>query len=111
MQISRTDKIKFNGIKLSDSSFKHSQNIVRHLESRGYNVLGHKTFWVNNTFKDKQNTFKYVRAKNCFSDFDVGVLFFPWSRETYLVSSFFGEQKMLRHVSKIDKNIVINLLF
>ncbi len=107
----RNNNISFTSIKLSNSKFEDVRNVVFFLKSRGIDVLGHRTFYINNNFSSQKKLFNYVRERNNFSVNKCGVIFLPWSREAHILSSHVGEQRMLNDVIKVDKGAAINLLF
>lgn len=110
MKIHKKDNINYTGIKLSNSSFVHAREVAMHLKRTGFDVLGHRTFYVNNDFNDKRKLFSNIRYLNNFSDRECGVIFLPWSAETYVISTPSYEQFMLPVVKTIDKRASINWL-
>ncbi len=104
------NNIYFSGIKLSNPKFEDVRDIAMNLKCRGYNVFGHKTFYVNNNFESKIKIFKFIRSSNYFSVDDFGFVFLPWSKEAYVVGSPIGEQLLLPKIMKLDKKAHINLM-
>ena len=110
MNISHNNNINFSGIKLSDSSFGHARDVAMHLKRTGFELLGHKTCYVNNDINSKRHLFMDIRRMTQFQDRECGVVLLPWSGETYIVASPAYEQFMLPVVRHIDKDARINLL-
>ena len=96
---------------MSNPKFTDVRGIATGLKFRGYNILGHKTFYVNNNFDSKLRLFKFIRENNTFSVNDFGFVFLPWSHEAYIVGSKKGEQMLMSNIVKLDKKAHINLLF
>jgi len=101
----------FDGIRLSDSNFNNVKKIALSMKFNGYNVFGHRTFYVNNDFESKMKVFKFVRKNNGFLSNDFGFVFLPWSKEAYIVGSQTGEQILMKKLLKLDKKAKINLMF
>lgn len=105
------NNINFSGIRLSNPKFDNVRGIAMGLKLRGYNVVGHRTFYINNNFDSKLKLFKFIREKNDFSANDFGFVFLPWSKEAYIVGSKKGEQNIMSNILKLDRKAHINLLF
>lgn len=103
-------KNSFTGIRLSRPSFNDVKNVVMPLELNHVNVLGYKTFYVNNDFNSKFKLFNRIRCCNEFSSNEVGVIFLPWSKEAYLIGTYSYEQQLFPILKKIDPSAKINLL-
>ncbi len=110
MNISQNYNLNFTGIRLSNSSFVHARNVAMYLKRTGFDILGHKTCYVNNDFESKIHLFKDIRRMTQFQDRECGVVLLPWSAETYVVAAPAYEQFMLPVVRHIDKGAEINLL-
>ena len=102
--------INFSGIKLSKYDEKTLKRIHRYLQINGFECSGWKTYYANNSFKDKQNKINDIRGKYYFLNNEYGIINFPWSREYYLVSEPCYEQKLLEWVNEMDNKASINLL-
>ncbi len=105
-----SSKQTFEGIKLSNNSFKHVGDVVMHLQRTGYDWIGRRTFCVNNSFVDKRNAFDFVRRHTLFSDKEFGALFFSWSKEAYIIANPEYEQLMLPVIRQLDEKANINIL-
>ena len=76
----------------------------------GFNCVGKKTYCVNNGFKEKVKISNYIREHYSFYEKEFGILFLPWSQETYFLSERSYEQKMLKWVQEMDPEACINLI-
>ena len=110
MKINKDNQILFSGIKLSCNDIKSAKRVVRYMRLNGFNCVGKKTYYVNNTISNKIKASNYVRSNNMFYDNEFGVLVFPWSKEVYILSERNYEQKMLDWVREMDPEAGINLL-
>ena len=104
-------KNSFTGIRLSGSSFDDVKNVVTALKFSNATILGYRRFYVNNDFNSKLKLFNRVRYLNKFKSNEIGVVFLPWSRETYLMGTHSYEQQLFPVLKKIDPYAKINLLF
>ena len=101
---------KFNGIRLSNSSFERVRDIVFHLNRTGFSNLGHKTMFIDNTIAAKIKKFKEFRSIALFNDREFVAIFLPWSKEAYLVANPAYEQLMFPVVKQLDRGASINLM-
>ena len=76
----------------------------------GFLNLGHKTIYCNNRMTDKMAAAAKIRAQSGFFDKEFGCIFFPWSKEAYIMASPEYEQFILPVIRQYDKNACINLL-
>ena len=109
MNISFNNNINFTGIKLSNPSFEFARDVAMHLKRTGSDVLGHKTFYVNNEMESKRKFFEKIRYKNVFAGNTCAFVMLPWSSETYIIASPNYEQFVLPVVRQLDKAAKINL--
>ena len=112
MQISNNtpNNLSFNGILLSNPRFESVRNVAMHLKRTGFLNLGHKTVYCNNTMVDKMAKAKEIRTKSGFFAREFGCVFFPWSKEAYIMASPDYEQFMLPVIQQYDKKAYINFL-
>lgn len=110
METQNINPISFNGIKLSTYGDRPAKRVVRYMEVNGYGCVGKKTYHVNNKLEDKSKIASYIREHFKFYENEFGILFFPWSREVYLLSELENEQKMLEWVREMDPKACINLM-
>ena len=100
----------FRGIKLSKSQFRASRGIVQAVQCMGARCPGYKVYFGN--YKDiaKQASIcNYIREKYHFDQNEFGVVYFPVTNDTYMISNKMYEQKLLDYVKLIDKKAFINL--
>ena len=110
MRIDNTQNINFSGILLSNSSFDKSKELVSFLRKACINVVGHKTYYVNNTFNSKYKTTQSVRAQYPFIKDECGIIFLPFSKEAWVISTPKYEQELYKLIKDFDKSTKINLL-
>ena len=110
IQNNNSNNLSFNGILLSNSKFESVQNIAMHLRRTGFLNLGHKTIYYNNTMVEKMARAKEIRAKSGFFAREFGCVFFPWSKEAYIMASPEYEQFMFPVIKQYDKDASINFL-
>ena len=103
--------INFGGIKLSKYDPKLTKRVIKYLELNGYECADKKTYMANNTLNDKQRMVKIFKQNTGMEPFEFGVVEFPWSKETYILSSKPPlEQKLLEWVREMDSGACVNLL-
>ena len=109
MKTQDINSVSFNGIRLSSYDFNSTKRIVKYMMLNGYSCAGKKIYYVNNNFTDKQKTANYIREHYKFYENEFGVLFLPWSQETYILSEPLYEQRMFEWVQEMDKDAYINI--
>ena len=109
VQNSGNDK-NFYGIRLSSNSFDKSEELVDFLRKACVDVVGHKTYYVNNDFNSKQRITNYVRSKYRFKEDECGIVFLPWSKEAWVISDPIYEQSIFALIKDFDKKARINFL-
>lgn len=110
MNTQKINKTSFNGIKLSFYDDKSTRRIVKYMRINGFDCVGKKTYYMNNKLRDKVKASNFIRERYKFYENEFGVLFLPWSRETYFLSEPKNEQIMLEWVQEMDPNACINLI-
>lgn len=110
IQNNSSNNLSFNGIKLSNPKFESVRNVAMHLKKTEFLNLGHKTIYCNNVMTDKMAAAAKIRAKSGFFDKEFGCVFFPWSKEAYIMASPAYEKFMLPIIKQYDKGACINFL-
>ena len=106
----KCDNTTFKGIRLSGNNFIKVGKIINSLKFLGYNCFGYRKFYVDSSSAvGKKKLFDYVRNHNTFKEKDFGVLFLPWNKEAYFISSLENERLMIDDVRKVDKKAGLNL--
>ncbi len=100
----------FAGVKLANPDFKSARNIMLQLQRVGFDCLGHKTRYCSNTMQEKMRMAKFVREGSPFGDKEYGILFLPWSRETYIMANPKDEVSIYRILKQYDDDVVLNFL-
>ena len=110
MQVhSINNQTNFKGIKLSTNEDTKVRETVKKLIKEGYYCLGKKDLFCSNTNVDIINKISSVREKAKFYKKEFGVLFLPWSKSAYIVSSKSEEQELIKNVQKFDPDAKLNL--
>lgn len=99
----------FTGVKLPSSDLKSAEDIVRQLRRVGFYCLGQKTKYCNNTVQDKIKMAKFIRGLSSFYDKEFGVLFFPWSKEGYILANPREELLIYRILKQTEEGVELNL--
>ncbi len=110
MRTNQINQMSFRGIKLSFYDDKLTRRIVKYMRINGFGCVGKKTYYVNNNFNNKVKASNFIRDHYEFNENEFGILFLPWSKETYLLSKPANEQTMLEWVREMDSNACINLM-
>lgn len=110
IQNNNLNNLSFNGIQLSSNKFKSVRNLALHLKRTGFLNLGHKTIYCNDRMTDKMAAAAKIRAQSGFYDKEFGCVFFPWSKEAYIMASPEYEKFMLPVIKQYDKDACINFL-
>lgn len=105
-----TNQSNFKGIKLSNPDFNKVKKMAMFLEVNGFECLGHKKIYCNNNFKDKIKEAKFIRNHASFFEREFGVIFFPWSKEAYIMATPALEQFILPVVKECDEGASLNFL-
>ena len=92
----------FAGIKLPKSDFNSARNIMLQLRRVGFDCLGYQTKYCNNKMTDKIKMAKFVRGQGSFGDKEYGILFFPWSKESYILANPKDEHTIYRILKQYD---------
>lgn len=92
----------FTGVKLANPDFKSARNIMLQLKRVGFDCLGHKTRYCNNETRDKIKMAKFVRGQGSFGDKEYGILFLPWSKESYILANPTDELTIYRILKQYD---------
>ena len=101
----------FNGIKLSKHRFNEASDVVDGLKVLGLHCSGYKVYFGNyGNIKKQSLVCDYIRSKYPFLKNEFGVVHFPASKDTYLITNKLSEQKMLDDVKIFDEDAVINML-
>ena len=61
MNISLNNNTNFTGIRLSNPSFEFARDVAMYLKRTGSDVLGHRTFYINNEIDAKKKFFEKIR--------------------------------------------------
>jgi hypothetical protein len=110
MEINRLNKnVNFNGIKLSNCRYEHVADVATRLNCGEFSFVEFKKSYVSNTFKDKHKALSFVREDTPFGSKLFGVVFLPWSKETYIISSPAEEQRLFPVIKKLDRKATLNL--
>ena len=109
MKISKINSTNFKGIRLINPSFEHSKYIANLLKAENIYVSGHKTYYMVSDFNSKKNIINFIRTKNNFSNNECGIVFFPLSMESWIVSNKSFEQKIKKILDDFYINSEINL--
>ena len=112
MKITSIDQSQsFRGIKLSKSKFEASRDIAQALRYFGVKCSGYKVYFGNyKDLKKQASVCNYIRTRYDFAPNELGVVYFPISNDTYLISHRSYEQKIIEDVKMLDENAVINML-
>lgn len=105
-----SNNLSFKGIKLSNPQFESVRNLAIYLKKTGFLNLGHRTIYCNNVMPDKIKAASKLRAQSGFYNKEFGCVFFPWSKEAYIMASPEYEHLMLPIVQQYDKKACINFL-
>ena len=111
MKISNINQTSFSGIKLPKAQFEYARNIKCLLEQNGIEVAGHKTFYVSSDNQSKRILYSFIRDAYDFKPKECGVVFLPWSKETWLVANPILEQKLKNILkdAKINAKIYLSI--
>ena len=110
MRIQNNNNVSFQGIKLHTAKCKDVRDIVSYLNRNGFRGVGQKMIYCNNDLTSQINSVKNIRNRYRFKDREFGAVFFPWSKQAYILSSPEYEQLMLPMLKQYYKNISLNLL-
>ena len=109
MNISQINSTSFSGVKLLNPSFENSRLVNDILQFQGVHVFGHRTFYVNNNFEAKRKLVNHIRRNNNFGNNECGVIFLPWSKESWIIGNHLGEQKIKKLLDSFSIPNKINM--
>ena len=105
-----TNQSNFKGIKLSCPEFNDVRKMAMFLEVNGFECLGHKKIYCNNNINNKIKEAKLIRNCASFFEREFGVVFFPWSKEAYIMATPALEQFILPVIKECDEGASLNFL-
>ena len=111
MNITGINSINFSGIKLPSSKFEYSREVRDMLVQRGVDVVGYKTCYIDNNFLSKQKLIQKIRKRYNFAPKECGVIFFPWSKESWLLANPKFEQELYNMLKEANIKATINIAF
>ncbi len=110
MQVnSYSNRQNFTGVRLSSNSIACVKDAVKTLKRTGFDFIGKQLVFCDNTLEAKIAAGQAIRNRTFFQDKRFGAVFFPWSRECYLMADKVSEQKMAKILSQYDNGTVVNI--